>query len=95
MTPWPEEAVRLLPDLVQLRRAIHSEPELGLRTPKTAAKIMSALAGLPLEYRHGPSTDGIVAVLRGERRYGCAADARGHRFAVCITGGRRDACLWS
>ena len=46
MMPWPEEAVRLLPDLVQLRRAIHSEPELGLRTPKTAAKIMSALAGL-------------------------------------------------
>ena len=67
MTPWPQEAVRLLPDLVQLRRAIHSEPELGLRTPKTAAKIMSALAGLPLEYRRGPSSDGIVAVLRGER----------------------------
>jgi len=67
MMPWPEEAVRLLPDLVQLRRAIHSEPELGLRTPKTAAKIMSALADLPLEYRRGPSTDGIVAVLHGAR----------------------------
>jgi amidohydrolase len=67
MMSWPEDAVRLLPDLVQLRRAIHSEPELGLRTPKTAAKILSALAGLPLEYRRGPSTDGIVAVLRGER----------------------------
>ncbi|HTV79230.1 MAG TPA: M20 family metallopeptidase [Steroidobacteraceae bacterium] len=64
---WTEEAVRLLPELVQLRRAIHSEPELGLRTPKTAAKITSALSGLPLEYRRGPSTDGIVAVLRGER----------------------------
>ena len=70
MTPWPEEAVRLLPELVQLRRAIHSEPELGLRTPKTAAKIMAALAGLPLEYRRGPSTDGIVAVLRGGRAGG-------------------------
>ena len=70
MTPWSEEAVRLLPDLVKLRRAIHSEPELGLRTPKTAAKIMSALTALPLEYRRGPSTDGIVAVLRGERAGG-------------------------
>src|ERR1700733_2808367 len=70
MRPGPEEAKRLLPDLVRLRRAIHSEPELGLRTPKTASKIMSALAGLPLEYRRGPSTDGIVAVLRGERAGG-------------------------
>jgi hippurate hydrolase len=65
MTPWPQEAVRLLPDLVKLRRAIHAEPELGLRTPKTAAKIVTALAGLPLEYREGPSTTGLVAVLRG------------------------------
>jgi amidohydrolase len=66
MTPWPQEAVRLLPDLVTLRRAIHAEPELGLRTPKTAAKIAAALAGLPLEYREGPSTSGLVAVLRGK-----------------------------
>ncbi|MEJ0006733.1 MAG: M20 family metallopeptidase [Steroidobacteraceae bacterium] len=67
MMHWPQEALELLPDLVQLRRAIHSEPELGLRTPKTAAKILSALQGLPLEYRRGPSTDGIVATLRGDR----------------------------
>lgn len=65
---WPQEAAHLLPDLVSLRRAIHAEPELGLQTPQTAAKIMAALAGLPLEYRTGPSTSGIVAVLRG----GCA-----------------------
>src|SRR5665213_498496 len=67
MVQWPQEALELLPDLVRLRRAIHTEPELGLRTPKTAAKIMSALEGLGLDYRQGPSTDGIVAVLRGER----------------------------
>jgi hippurate hydrolase len=65
--PWPREAAVLLPDLVALRRAIHAEPELGLRTPKTAAKISAALAGLPLEYRKGPSTSGLVAVLRGGR----------------------------
>jgi amidohydrolase len=67
MVQWPQEALELLPELVRLRRAIHTEPELGLRTPKTAAKIMSALEGLQLDYRQGPSTDGIVAVLRGER----------------------------
>jgi amidohydrolase len=65
LTPWPQQAVQLLPDLVRLRRAIHAEPELGLQTPQTAAKIMAALTGLPLEYRTGPSTSGIVAVLRG------------------------------
>jgi amidohydrolase len=65
MSAWPQEAVRLLPGLVELRRAIHAEPELGLRTPKTTAKIVAALAGLPLEIRQGPSTSGLVAVLRG------------------------------
>jgi amidohydrolase len=65
MTQWPQQAVQLLPDLVRLRRAIHAEPELGLQTPQTAAKIMAALTGLPLEYRTGPSTSGIVAALRG------------------------------
>jgi hippurate hydrolase len=62
---WPQEAAQLLPDLISLRRAIHAEPELGLQTPQTAAKIMAALNGLPLEYRTGPSTSGIVAILRG------------------------------
>jgi amidohydrolase len=62
---WSEEAQTLLPDLVALRRAIHLEPELGLQNPKTLAKIKDALAGLPLEFREGPSTTGLVAILRG------------------------------
>ena len=52
-------------DLVQLRRAIHAEPELGLHTPATAAKVRAALMCLPLEWREGSSTSGMVAVLRG------------------------------
>ncbi|WP_428632189.1 M20 metallopeptidase family protein [Sphingopyxis sp.] len=62
---WPAEAETLLDDLVDLRRAIHREPELGLQNPKTLAKIKDALAGLPLEFREGPSTTGLVAILRG------------------------------
>lgn len=62
---WPTEAETLLDDLVTLRRAIHREPELGLHNPKTLAKIKDALAGLPLELREGPSTTGLVAILRG------------------------------
>ncbi|MBK8375324.1 M20 metallopeptidase family protein [Sphingorhabdus sp.] len=64
-TPWREDAEALLPDLVALRRAVHREPELGLQNPKTLAKIKTALAGLPLEYREGPSTTGLIAILRG------------------------------
>ncbi|HMJ93648.1 MAG TPA: M20 family metallopeptidase, partial [Allosphingosinicella sp.] len=61
------DAETLLPEIVALRRAIHREPELGLRTPKTAAKVREALAGLPLDWREGPSTSGLIATLRGGR----------------------------
>lgn len=62
---WTGDAEAILPDLVALRRAIHGEPELGLQNPKTLAKIKVALAGLPLELREGPSTSGLIAILRG------------------------------
>jgi amidohydrolase len=62
---WASDADAILPELIDLRRAIHLEPELGLHNPKTLAKIKAALAGLPLEFREGPSTTGLVAVLRG------------------------------
>ena len=51
--------------ITALRRAIHAEPELGLDTPKTLAKVKEALADLPLEWREGPACTGAVAVLKG------------------------------
>jgi amidohydrolase len=62
---WRGDAAEILPDLVALRRDIHREPELGLHNPKTLAKIKAALAGLPLEFREGPSTTGLIATLKG------------------------------
>lgn len=59
------EARGLSDRIVALRRAIHAEPELGLMTPKTRDKVRAALAHLPLEWREGPSTTGLVATLRG------------------------------
>ena len=64
---WLGAARQLQPATVALRRAIHAEPELGLQTPKTMAKVQASLAGLPLEWRSGPSTTGAIAVLRGAR----------------------------
>lgn len=62
---WRDDAENILPDLVALRRDIHREPELGLQNPKTLAKIKAALDGLPLEFREGPSTTGLIATLKG------------------------------
>ncbi|HWA62627.1 MAG TPA: M20 family metallopeptidase [Caulobacteraceae bacterium] len=62
---WIAAGEALLGDAIALRRAIHADPELGLDLPRTTAKVKAALAGLPLEIREGPSTTGVVAILRG------------------------------
>ena len=62
-----EEARAIEDRIVALRRAIHAEPELGLETPKTLAKVRAELADLPLEWREGTSATGAVAVLKGAR----------------------------
>lgn len=62
-----ERAQDIAPRIVALRRAIHAEPELGLDTPLTLAKVRSELADLPLEWREATSCTGAVAVLKGPR----------------------------
>ena len=57
--------------ITALRRAIHAEPELGLETPKTLAKVRAELADLPLEWREGPSSTGAVAVLKAGKPGRC------------------------
>src|SRR6478609_844188 len=58
-----EDACGIADRITALRRAIHAEPELGLETPRTLAKVRAELADLPLEWREGPSCTGAVAVL--------------------------------
>ena len=74
----------MIDEIVQLRRAIHAEPELGLHTPATAAKVRAASAGLPLEWREGPSTSGMVALLRGPHN-GRTVLLRGDMDALSMT----------
>ncbi len=61
---WAAAGEAELADTIELRRAIHADPEIGLRCDRTTDKIKAALAGLPLEYREGPSTSGLIAILR-------------------------------
>ncbi|HUB85070.1 MAG TPA: M20 family metallopeptidase [Rhizomicrobium sp.] len=62
---WIEAGQALLPEMIELRRAIHADPEQGLMTPRTTAKAKAALKGLPLEIFEGTSTTGFIALLRG------------------------------
>jgi len=62
------DSARAMSDrIVALRRAIHAEPELGLQTPGTLAKVRGALAHLPLDWREGGTTTGAVATLKGAK----------------------------
>ena len=61
------EAQSLAPELIDLRRNLHRNPELGLELPVTQRMILDALEGLPLEITTGKGLSSIVAVLRGGR----------------------------
>ena len=76
------EAGAIAERITALRRAIHAEPELGLHTPKTRDKVRAALAHLPLEWREGPSTTGLVATLRGGAGPGRSVLLRGDMDAL-------------
>jgi len=53
--------------LVDLRRRIHAEPELGLDLPETRAKVLADLEDLDLEIQLHEKSSGIIAILRGAR----------------------------
>jgi amidohydrolase len=60
-----QDAVAIGGELTRLRRAIHAEPEIGLRLPLTQEKVLAALDGLPLEVTVGSALTSVTAVLRG------------------------------
>ncbi len=61
------DAHALRDDLVQLRRSLHREPEVGLHLPRTQQRILEALDGLGLEITLGTGCSSVTAVLRGQR----------------------------
>ncbi len=63
MSELLDAALGVHPDVVELRRAIHREPEIGLDLPKTQAKVLEALAGLGFDITTGESTTSVVADL--------------------------------
>jgi amidohydrolase len=79
-----EVAGELQGELVQLRRALHREPELGLQLPRTRERVLAALEGLPLEIRLDSSSSSLSAVLRGGGGTGRTVLLRGDMDALPV-----------
>ena len=62
-----EEARRLQPRTVALRRALHRRPELGLVLPRTRHTVLTALADLPLDMHESRTVSSVIGVLNGGR----------------------------
>jgi hippurate hydrolase len=60
-----DDAQALLPELVALRRTIHSDPELGLELPRTQRRVLDALEPLGLDVVLGAGLSSIAVVVRG------------------------------
>ena len=84
MAEVTQEAAAILPELTELRRAIHAQPEIGLDLPRTQEKVLAALDGLPLEVTLGESLSAVTAVLRGGRP-GPTVLLRGDMDALPVT----------
>lgn len=61
------EAKALQPHTIELRRALHRSPEIGLDLPVTRRMVLDAIGDLPLDVTLHETTSGIVAVLEGGR----------------------------
>ena len=79
-----DEATAISGDVAELRHAIHREPEIGLHLPRTQAKVLAALDGLPLEISLGKELSSVTAVLRGGRP-GPVVLLRGDMDALPVT----------
>src|SRR5579871_3030896 len=79
-----DEARAMSAELSELRRSLHREPEIGLDLPRTQAKVLAALDGLPLEVTLGKALTSVTAVLRGARE-GTTVLLRGDMDALPVT----------
>jgi hippurate hydrolase len=59
------QAQGLAQELIDLRRALHREPEFALELPKTQAKLLTAISGLG-EVTLGKGLSSIVLVIKGD-----------------------------
>lgn len=79
-----EDARQLQPDLVQLRRALHQQPEVGLHLPRTQERVLDVLDGHGLELTTGTALSSVTGVVRGRGGPGRTVLLRGDMDALPV-----------
>lgn len=86
-----EEAQKISNKIVQWRRDLHKIPEIGMELPKTEAYLKKILEQLDIKYKSYSGHSGLTVDFGRKRknrghtgRYGCSADCRRNRFAICL-----------
>jgi len=62
-----EEAARLEPRLIEMRRDIHSHPELAFEEVRTAGIVAAELTRMGISHRTGVGRTGVLGVIEGGR----------------------------
>jgi amidohydrolase len=65
--PLLAAARAIQPRVVEIRRALHASPEVGLQLPATQARVVEELRSLGLEPRLGGTTTSVTALIEGDR----------------------------
>lgn len=77
-------AFEVTPDVIELRREIHANPEIGLQLPETQRRILDSLTGLGLDITLGNDLTSVVADLDTGRE-GPTVLLRGDMDALPLT----------
>lgn len=80
-----QEIAPILPELIAIRKDIHTHPELGMEETRTAALVAARLRSLGIETTEGVGRMGVVGTLRGKRPGQGAIGLRADMDALALT----------
>ncbi len=83
--PLMQEIASILPELIAIRKDIHTHPELGMEETRTAALVAARLRSLGIETTEGVGRMGVVGTLRGKRPGQGAIGLRADMDALALT----------
>ena len=67
MSSLLSEARKIEPEIIRIRRKIHSEPELSFKELKTSSLVAGKLRELGIQVRIHAGGNGVLGILRGEK----------------------------
>jgi amidohydrolase len=77
-------AAKFLPEIIEIRRHLHANPELSFEEYNTAAFIISKLEALGIPYKKNIAKTGIVALIKGKEPYNKVTTLRADMDALPI-----------